>query len=101
MTKLILPTPSQAEWAEREIGVIIHLDLPVFSDDVHYNFRDHYGDPLPAALFNPDDMDVESWVKAARDLGARASACGRQRRMITASRPRRGRTGRATWCANL
>ena len=65
MTKLILPTPSQAEWAEREIGVIIHLDLPVFSDDVHYNFRDHYGDPLPAA------------------------------------RPRRGRAGRATWCANL
>ena len=71
MTKLILPTPSQAEWAEREIGVIIHLDLPVFSDDVHYNFRDHYGDPLPAALFNPDDMDVESWVRAARDLGAK------------------------------
>ena len=71
MTKLILPTPSQAEWAEREIGVIIHLDLPVFSDDVHYNFREHYGDPLPAALFNPDDMDVESWVLAARDLGAK------------------------------
>ena len=71
MTKLVLPTPPQAEWAEREIGVIIHIDLPVFSDDVHYNFRDHYGDPLPAALFNPDDMDVESWVKAARDLGAK------------------------------
>ena len=71
MTKLVLPTPPQAEWAEREIGVIIHIDLPVFSDDAHYNFRDHYGDPLPAALFNPDDMDVESWVKAARDLGAK------------------------------
>ena len=71
MTKLILPTPSQAEWAEREIGVIIHLDLPVFSNDVRYNFREHYGDPLPAALFNPDDMDVESWIRAARDLGAK------------------------------
>ena len=71
MTKLILPTPSQAEWAEREIGVIIHLDLPVFSNDVRYNFREHYGDPLPAELFNPDDMDVESWIRAARDLGAK------------------------------
>ena len=71
MTKLILPTLSQAEWAEREIGVIIHLDLPVFSNDVRYNFREHYGDPLPAELFNPDDMDVESWIRAARDLGAK------------------------------
>ena len=71
MTKLVLPTPSQAEWAEREIGVIIHFDLPVFSDDVNYDFRKHYGDPLPASLFNPDNMDVPGWVKAARDLGAK------------------------------
>lgn len=71
MNKLVLPTPAQAKWAEREIGVIIHLDLPVFSGEPGYDFRRHYGDPLPAALFNPDHLDVESWVLSARELGAK------------------------------
>ena len=70
MNRLVLPTPAQAEWAKREIGVIIHLDLPVFTGDRSYNFRRHYGDPLPASLFNPDGMDVDGWVRAARDMGA-------------------------------
>lgn len=71
MSKLVLPTLQQVEWAEREIGVIIHLDLPVFTGDRDYNFREHYGDPLPASLFAPDHMDVDGWVKAAADLGAK------------------------------
>lgn len=70
MTKLVLPTPEQVEWADCELGVIIHLDLPVFSGE-NYDFRKHFGDPLPASIFAPDALDTDQWVRAAADMGAK------------------------------
>lgn len=68
MEKLLLPTPQMVEWADCEMGVIIHYDLSTYVNDYDYfNFDD---DPLPPSIFNPDRLDTDQWVKAAKDLGA-------------------------------
>ena len=67
--KLIHPTIEQVEWADCEIGVIIHLDLTTFRT-IH-RFSDHFGDPIPASEFDPKDLDTDQWLAAAKALGAK------------------------------
>lgn len=67
---LVLPTPEQVEWADAEIGVIIHLDLPTFRKEP-YRFRDHWGDPIPAVEFAPSDLNTDQWLEAAHKMGAK------------------------------
>ena len=64
----VLPTPSQVEWAEAEIGVIIHFDLVNFRPD--YNFR-KWGTAPPSEIFNPTMLNTDQWLKAAQSLGAK------------------------------
>lgn len=66
---IIKPTPEQVEWANCEIGVIIHLDLITFA--APYNMYEHYGDPLPPSVFNPTRLSTDQWVKSASELGAK------------------------------
>ena len=67
--KLVYPTLEQVQWAEAEMGVIIHLDLPTFRED--YNFREHWEDPIPAKEFAPSDLDTDQWLEAAQKMGAK------------------------------
>lgn len=67
--KLVLPTVEQVQWADSEIGVIIHLDLTTFRPG--YRFREHFGDPIPAAEFDPKQLDTDQWLAAASALGAK------------------------------
>lgn len=67
--KLILPTPEQVEWADAEIGVIIHLDLVTFC--APYNVCEHFCDPIPPSAFNPARLDTDQWIAAAKSLGAK------------------------------
>lgn len=69
MKNLVLPTPEQVEWSDCEIGVLIHLDMPTFR--APYNFREHFGDPIPASEFTPMQLDTDQWVLAAKSLGAK------------------------------
>lgn len=63
-----LPTPEQTEWADAEVGVIIHFDLP----SICGHDRDDWPDPPPSpAIFNPQRLDTDQWLKAAHDLGAK------------------------------
>ena len=66
---IIKPTPEQIEWADSEIGVIIHLDLVTFRSP--YNMYEHYGDPIPASEFNPSRLSTDQWISAAKSLGAK------------------------------
>lgn len=68
--KLVLPTKEQIEWADCEIGVIIHLDLVTFAEK-DYNFREHWNEPLSADLFNPQYLDTDQWIEAAAKMGAK------------------------------
>lgn len=64
----VTPTPQQREWAEQELGVIIHFDMPTYVPG--YNWRQFGTHPAPS-VFNPTHLDTDQWLKAARDMGAK------------------------------
>lgn len=67
--KLLLPTPEQVEWANCEIGVIIHLDLVIYQ--APYDIREHFEDPIPPSVFDPQKLSTDGWCEAAKALGAK------------------------------
>ena len=50
---IVCPNELQQEWANAEIGVIIHFDMPVFHPD--YNWRQFGTHPSPST-FNPSSL---------------------------------------------
>lgn len=67
--KEVHPTKQQIEWADSEIGVIIHLDMPVFKPD--YDWRREMGNPPDASNFNPSQLDTDQWIQSAAAAGAK------------------------------
>ena len=65
---LVLPTPEQLDWAQGEIGVIIHLDVQVFEPG--YSFREHWGYTPDPSVFNPVELDTDQWIATAKSAGA-------------------------------
>jgi alpha-L-fucosidase len=65
---LPLPTPEQVEWADCEIGVIIHLDLQVFVPD--YDFRALPPSHPAPSVFAPTALDTDQWLATAKAGGA-------------------------------
>ena len=61
----VKPSPQQVEWQDMEIGVIVHFGLNTFTDK---EWGDGTVDPK---VFNPQQLDPEQWVKAARAAGAK------------------------------
>lgn len=66
--KIVCPNAIQQAWAEAEIGVLIHFDMPVYKDD--YNFR-KWGSHPAASIFNPTELDTDQWLETASKLGAK------------------------------
>lgn len=66
--EVICPNAIQQEWAEAEIGVLLHMDMQVFVPD--YNWRNYGSHPDPSA-FNPAELDTDQWMETASKLGAR------------------------------
>lgn len=64
----VVPTPRQVEWADCEIGVIIHHDLQVYCPG--YNHRKDGNQP-PASAFNPSALDTDQWLATAKAAGAK------------------------------
>lgn len=63
-----LPTKEQLEWADQEIGVIIHQDLQVYDP----GFDPRSGEKLPRPdVFNPVALDTDQWLRTARSAGAK------------------------------
>ncbi|MDR1816949.1 MAG: alpha-L-fucosidase [Puniceicoccales bacterium] len=65
---LVIPTPAQVEWADAEIGVMFHFDMPVFHP--RYNFR-RWGTHPPASSFAPTALDTDQWLAASAKMGAK------------------------------
>lgn len=63
------PTPAQLAWSDAEVGVLIHYDIQVFRPG--FDFRKHWGRPLPAAIFNPASLDTDQWLSTAAAAGAK------------------------------
>jgi alpha-L-fucosidase len=65
----VLPTKEQVEWADAEMGVIIHLDINIFEPSTFdYTKRE----TLPIAdAFNPSKLSTDQWIRTAKAAGAR------------------------------
>ena len=62
---MVKPTPEQVEWANCEIGILIHYDMQVFHP-AGYQF----GDVPSPMLFNPTQLDTDQWIEIAKAAGA-------------------------------
>ena len=64
----VLPTAAHLRWADSEVGVLIHFDMPVFEPG--YNFRKNWNYHPDLSVFNPSELDTDQWIKAAKAAGA-------------------------------
>ena len=67
-THIVRPNKVQQDWAEAEIGVLLHLDMPVFHPE--YNHRNYGTHPDPST-FNPTELNTDQWIETAAKLGAK------------------------------
>ncbi|MCL3781090.1 hypothetical protein EMN47_11940 [Prolixibacteraceae bacterium JC049] len=61
------PTKEQVEWADCEIGAIIHFDINVY--DPSYQWRKQWDNNPDPKIFNPKQLDTDQWVKSVKDMG--------------------------------
>lgn len=66
--KVVVPTQQQVEWANCEMGVLIHFDMPVFEPD--YDWTNFGTQPSPK-VFNPTQLNTDQWLATAKKLGAK------------------------------
>ena len=64
----VRPSKAQMKWADAEVGVLIHFDMPVFEPG--YNFRKDWNYHPDLSIFNPKELDTDQWIKAAKSVGA-------------------------------
>lgn len=66
--KVVVPNEIQRQWADAEIGVLIHFDMPVYKPD--YNWGKWGAHPSPS-VFNPTKLNTDQWLETASKLGAK------------------------------
>lgn len=67
-----LPVPSAAQraWADMELGMFFHFDIPVYRP--RWNWRTFKNFPDPK-LYNPVKLDTDQWMESAKAYGAWAA----------------------------
>jgi len=66
-----IPTSAQLDWQNAEMVAVFHYDLHVF-DGKKYNQRENRITPIADLnIFNPQNLDTDQWVKAAKDAGCK------------------------------
>lgn len=65
------PTKQQLQWADMEIGVIIHYLMENYNPDFKAYKTDAVRTELSPDRFNPQNLDPEQWVRSAYELGAK------------------------------
>ena len=63
------PTPAQLRWQQCEVGVIFHFDMPVAAGAFAPN--NEVRKTFDPALYNPEALDTDAWIAAAKAAGAR------------------------------
>lgn len=61
------PTKAQVEWADCEIGGLIHFDINVYEPS--YQWRGQWDYNPDPKIFNPKKLDTDQWVKSIKDMG--------------------------------
>lgn len=65
------PSKRQLEWADMEIGVIIHYLIEIYNPDFEGYKTAAVRTELPPDIFNPSGLDPEQWVRSAYEAGAK------------------------------
>ncbi|MFC0674068.1 alpha-L-fucosidase [Brachybacterium hainanense] len=60
----LAPTPGQLAWQRAGLGVFFHFGVNTFAG------KEWSDGTVPAADFDPSELDADEWVRTARDLGA-------------------------------
>lgn len=60
---LPIPTARQLEWQQSELAMFLHFGVNTFTD---MEWGDGTEDPQ---IFNPTELDVEQWVRVAKETG--------------------------------
>jgi alpha-L-fucosidase len=61
----VKPTPQQVAWQDMEMGAIIHFGTNTF-------LNREWGDgTAPPSVFNPQHVDTDQWIEAAKSAGIR------------------------------
>ena len=68
-TKDVLPSARHLEWADCEIGVIIHQDVQVYEPS--YEWYKQMGYTPAPTVFNPSSLDTDQWIETAKAAGAK------------------------------
>ena len=68
VSKQVIPSKAQLEWAGSEVGVLIHFDMPVFEPS--YDFRKDWNYHPDLKIFNPTELNTDQWLAAAKSAGA-------------------------------
>lgn len=64
----VLPNPKQVAWIDKEVGVIIHLDINIYAPET-FDYAKKSTLP-PASAFNPSRLNTDQWIEAAKKAGA-------------------------------
>lgn len=59
------PTQEQLAFQDMELGVFVHFSIDAFTE------RGTISGQTPASAFNPTELDVNQWVLAAKQMGAK------------------------------
>ena len=67
-----LPVPSAAQraWADMELGMLFHFDIPVYRP--RWNWRTFRNFPDPK-LYNPVKLDTDQWMESAKAFGVQVA----------------------------
>ncbi|MGM9626241.1 MAG: alpha-L-fucosidase [Eubacteriales bacterium] len=71
MYRYPLPTQKQEEWANMELGVIIHHCMEVYHPDIPPSEWKTSPERMPAESFAPVDENTDQWLEAAAAMGAK------------------------------
>ena len=67
---ITLPNKAQLAWQKAELGVIFHYDLHVFDQEKYSQAENRITPVTDYNIFNPEELDTDQWIKAAKDMGA-------------------------------
>ena len=70
-SSLVKPTPQQVLWADQELGMFFHMDLPIFQPRGKGVNTEHCQKILDPRIYNPAKLDTDQWMEAAKAMGAK------------------------------
>ena len=64
------PSAAQSQLMDMGLAQFMHFSVDTFSNGIEHNCVGTKSDCIPAAAFNPTDLDTDQWVKSAVAMGA-------------------------------